>query len=181
MTSQLNALDAAEELLLRRARELAAAPDPDGVRPATLELLTFTAAGRLLALETRRVQRILRHASMCRLPLLGGHLLGLVDSLGEAVPVADLGALLDGRPPQPGGGFVVVLDGVAPPVGLLVDEVVAVTEVPADTLHAAPSSGEAPALERAVTTAGAVLLDADLLLADPRLTLPSTPGAPCPT
>lgn len=178
------------QLLERRAVALAE-PIDVGPQGPTLEILTVTLeGGRAYALETRHIAQILRNTRLCRLPAEGGELIGLTLVKGAAVPVADLGALLELSPPDPSRPFVLLLDGGHLPLGLLVDDVVSFGQLTEAEVR--PSAGEAAdtrPVERGVTAGGLVLLDVDLLLAHARLKrsgrtdrphpLPQQTGEPC--
>ena len=154
-------------ILKRRASELSKRPvkeDPS----AWLDVLEVAVAGRRLGLEVRHVQQIVPNQGMCRLPQEGGALLGLVNSRGSAVPVADLAALLGDSEPDAGRDFIVLIDG-ASPVGVLVDAVSIVRRVHAHDVRARSSGPPGDVLERGLTPDDLVVLDGDVLLADPRL------------
>lgn len=161
------------QLLERRAAALAQRPGEETVL-ATVEVVTVMVGTRRYALEARHISRILRIAHLCRLPDDGGELVGLVVAGGAAVPVADLGSLLQLSGPDRTRPFVVLLGGTDLPLGLLVDEVESFGQVvgmglgfpvvsPAETV-----SDPSASFEYGITADGVVLLDADALLAHPR-------------
>ena len=161
-------------VLERRARQLAKAPDE---LPPTVEVLVMTVGEIHYAFETRHVREVLRTERVRRLPAGASALRGLVAARGEVVPVADLGELL-GAPAAAAASrsCVVVIDGSAPPVGLLVDEASDVVDVAADRLAAVSgdaASGNGPSrLALGVAPDGTVVLDASAFLDDPRLVVP---------
>lgn len=155
--------------LRRRAALLAVRPQEPDSSPRR-ELLLVAVDGRRLGLDLARVQRVLPNPGLCRLPASSGELLGLIHAGDAVVPVADLGSVLSGRRLHD-RGFVVVVAGTSPAVGFLVDAAEGVISVPEHTLLARDiTEPAASGLERAITPQGVVLLDADLLLTDPRLT-----------
>jgi chemotaxis signal transduction protein len=139
-------------------------------------------AGRQYAIKTRHVRRVVPAASMSRLPTSAGQLIGLVPVEGDAVPVADLAALVGLAAADATRPLAVVLGGREPPVGLLVDEVITATTVPDTDLRLGETGQtERRGVELGVTSTGVVLLDGPALLADERLntsTFPATPGPP---
>lgn len=182
-------------LLRRRAVTLAKRPVEEETS-ATIDLLVATVEGRRLGFEGGRVLQILPNRGMCHLPTECGELLGLVSSRGALVPVADLGSLVGAATPNRERAFIVLVEGDAPAVGLLVDDVSSVLRIPAHEVRRRPTETTGPTLERGLTPTGVVVLDTALLLEDPRLTpqpdqdhtpdaVPPrpdpTPGEPCPT
>lgn len=156
-------------VLDERARRLARQGPGTEAAPA-VEALVVVAGGTRYALETRHVREVVRFAELRRLPAGAGLLRGLVAARGEAVPVADLAELLGGTEPAGAPTFVVVIDGPAAPVGLLVEEASDVIAVPAALLTRRDSGTASP--ELGVTPDGSVVLDALTVLRDPRLTVP---------
>jgi chemotaxis signal transduction protein len=155
------------QLLERRAVALAQRPTQESV-VASLEVVTVCVGGRRYAVEVRHISRILRTSHLCRLPEEGGELVGLVVAGGAAVPVADLGSMLGLTGPDRTRPFVVLLDGTDLPLGLLVDEVESFGHVVEMAAIASPDVPDQTApVERGITSDGAVLLDADALLAHP--------------
>lgn len=157
------------QLLERRAAALAQRPTQESV-VATVEVVTVCVGGRRYAVEGRHISRILRTSHLCRLPEDGGGLIGLVVAGGAAVPVADLGSLLGLSEPDRTRPLVVLLGGADLPLGLLVDEVESFGHVVEMAAGASPDVCDQTApVERGITPDGAVLLDADALLAHPRV------------
>lgn len=182
----------ARQLLERRAAALAQRPTQESV-VATIEVVTVSVGGRRYAVEVRHISRILRTSHLCRLPEEGGELVGLVVAGGAAVPVADLGSMLGLSGPARTRPFVVLLDGADLPLGLLVDAVDSFGHVVEMAAIASPDVSDRTApVERGITSDGAVLLDAEVLLAHPgvavlalrdpaqqELPLPPPPGESC--
>lgn len=169
------------EILQRRAAGLArplAEPRPDAVR---VLLLVATGADGHFALEARAVRHVLRDEPLCRLSANSGALLMVAVVGGQAVPVADLGALFDGGEPRRDRPFLVILEGGTGPVGFLVDEVQDVVTLHRDDLRAVSSApvGD-PSAHSLITPSGAVVLDTELLLSDGRLAIapPARPDRP---
>lgn len=188
---------AADPRTLLRSRAVALAKRPVEVeRRPMLDLLVATVEGRTLAFESGHVVQILPNRGLCHLPGECGELLGLVAARGALVPVADLGSLLAGVPPNRDRDFIVLLESDAPALGVLVDDVAAVLRLPVQDVRPRPSAATTSSLERGITPSGEVVLDIHQLLADPRLSPATgqdrtqetgtprpdqTPGEPCPT
>lgn len=161
-----------ERILAERAARLARPLPPPRQDTVQDLLLVTTGAGRRFALPARSVRQVLRDEPLGRLVAGAGAFTAVAIVSGETVPVADLGALLDGEPARRDRPFLVVLDSAAGPVGLLVDRVLDVAAVPTDDLETVSGAVEgAAAAHRRVTPDGAVVLDIEALLGDDRLTL----------
>ena len=170
---------AVEEVLRRRAADLARPPAADDA-PRTA-VVVVEVAGRRYALETGFVRQVVHNRGARRLPASATALVGLAQVRGDAVPLVDLAALLGLDDADLGRELVVVLDGRHPPLGLLVDAVLAADTVPDDDLTTSPgAAGDASSLERAVLPDGVVLLDAETLLLDHRVSPGPRPPTPSP-
>ena len=169
----------AQDLMERRAAALAK-PHQEVREAGTTGVVTVSVAGgRRYAVQLEHVRRVLRNTGLSRLPASAGELVGLIIVKGEAVPVADLGAVLGVSGPDVTRPLVVVLDDGSSPLGLLVDEVIETMQLPADDVRRRDQVGtQGTCVELGIGPDGVVLLDCDLLLADVRLN--GTAGAPPP-
>lgn len=152
-------------VLRRRSVELAKQPVVEEQVPSRDLLLVRIGEARF-GLDVSHVRQIVRNRSLCALPAGGGDLIGLVAARGEVVPVADLGSLLNLEQVVASRPYVVVVGGALSSVGLLVDEVSAVVRVAENDVRGTPGDGS---VENGITPDGVVVLDAESLLADPRL------------
>jgi chemotaxis signal transduction protein len=161
---------AGQDILEQRAAQLAR-PLTERRTDAVLDLLFVVAGGGgRFALEARAVRHVRRDEPLSRLPVGAGALVAVAIVAGEAVPVADLGWLLDAADARRDRPFLVVLEGGTGPVGFLVDEVLDVAAVHRDDLGTLASTAKGPsAPHRLITPDGAVVLDTEPLLADGRL------------
>lgn len=166
-------------VLDERARRLAR-QGPGIEATPTVEALVVVAGGTRYAIETRHVREVVRFAELRRLPAGAGLLHGLVLARGEAVPAAALADLVGGTRLAGLPAFAVVIDGPAAPVGLLVEGIIDVTDVPAGLLSRHSDVATA-SLELGVTPDGSVVLDALTMLRDPRLTVPRRSRRSSPT
>ncbi len=109
---------------------------------------TFFVAGHYLGVDVLRVQEIIRHQEMTRVPLAPPVVRGLINLRGQIVTAIDLRRRLDlaDRPAgqQPVNVVLRTDDGA---VSLLVDEVGDVLEVPANSFEPAPETLRGPARE----------------------------------
>lgn len=155
-------------VLERRAAALAR-PPATSHEEADVDVVVFTVAGgKRYALEVRYVRQVVRGEGLALLPASGSELVGIIPRQGEAVPVADLAAVLDLAAPDPHRPLVIVLAGEHPPIGLLVDDVLTATSLARAEIRW-QSTPETAAVERGVTSEGVVVLDGAALLTDPRL------------
>lgn len=168
-----------QDLLERRAA-LLARPVDLAHEEARLDVVVVTVAGgRRYALEVRHVRQVVRGEALSWLPASGSDLVGVVPVQGEAVPVADLAAVLGLAAADPARPLVLVLAGDHPPVGLLVDDVLTTMSLPESEVRSHHASeAEAATSERGITRDGIVLLDAAALLADRRLSVSASPSDP---
>ena len=109
------------------------------------KLCAFTLGGELYGIEVERVQEVLRHQPMTRVPLAPAAIGGLINLRGEVVTAIDLRRRM-GLPVRVGElpmNVVLRLGGGA--VSLLVDEIVGVVEVTGDACKEPPGTLAGPA------------------------------------
>lgn len=148
-----------------------------------LGLVTFELADQVFAVPVTRVRRILDPLPVTRAPRGDGGAAGLIDLAGESVPLVDLAAALglDAAPAARGGtGRIVVVEVGAEgaPVGVAVDRVLDVAEVPPEAIEAPPASmGRSGALVGLVRHGGrlAMTLAVDRVLAGAGVTAGGRP------
>ncbi len=145
------------------------------------QFCTFTLGGQYLGLEVLKVQEIIRHQEMTRVPLAHPVVRGLINLRGQIVTAVDLRRRLD-MPERPEGqlpvNVVVQTDDGA--VSLLVDEIGDVVEVSERDFERPPETlrGAARDLIRgAYKLPGRLLLILDTARA---VSLPGGAGAPAP-
>lgn len=148
-------------------------------RPARVEqadevipLLVFTIAGARHAVEAHFVREVLRGPEVSPVPSASTVLVGVTNVRGEILAVADISTLLGLATPRVGGP-IVVLDGPAPPVGILVDGLDDFVEVPAGSIAPLPGTAQAGAPPAGGLVLGAYpdasVLSAAAVLSHPRL------------
>jgi purine-binding chemotaxis protein CheW len=147
-----------------------------------LQILTFTVAGEEYAIRVQHVREVVEALPVTRVPSTPAVIRGVVNLRGNVVPLVDLGERF-GVGALPGGkrSCIVVAevresDGVAL-VGLLVDAVNRVLEIPASEVAPPPPFGTRL---RADLVEGVVRIDAKLvLIVDAPSVVPTlTLGAP---
>jgi len=122
-------------------------PTPAGTTgPAGGQFLTFQLGSGLYALDIASVREIIQLAPMTAMPLMPPFVRGVINLRGAVVPVIDLHARLGHAPSVPGRKSCIVLvelhrTGERLALGLLVDAVSAVVDLPAAALEPPPDFG----------------------------------------
>jgi purine-binding chemotaxis protein CheW len=110
------------------------------------QYLTFTLGEEVFALDIRTVREIIQHGPMTTVPLMPAFVRGVINLRGAVVPVIDLQARF-GRPGAEVGKktCIIIFDaernGERTELGLLVDAVSEVVEIPADMIEPPPNFG----------------------------------------
>lgn len=127
------------------------APPPEAAAEPSL-VLTFQLGGELFAIAIRTIKEIIEYRRPTEVPSMPGSVLGVINLRGAVVPVMDLQARL-GRPAAVVGRrtcivIVEVADGdESLTVGVVVDAVSEVLEIPPEDIEPAPSFGARVAAE----------------------------------
>lgn len=111
-----------------------------------MQALTFLLAEDVFALDIRSVREIIQHGAMTPVPLMPAFVRGVINLRGSVVPVIDLNARLGRSPAQPGKKTCVVIfdaqrDGERVGLGLMVDAVSEVVDIPAGAIEPPPNFG----------------------------------------
>jgi len=114
-------------------------------RTQGLQVITFTVGEQEFALEISLIREIDRVGSITNLPHLPPHVVGVINLRGAIVPVVDLRLRLglEARPVTKVSRIIVV-EGETGPVGLLVDAVYQVMNLPPDKLLDPPEGFSSP-------------------------------------
>lgn len=136
----MNALVRSEEGLRVNKTELAAC-EPQ-------QYLTFMLGGEMLSLSILRVKEIIWYANLTPVPMMPACIRGVINLRGSVVPVLDLSVRF-GQPSTPvtKSSCIVIAEVQAPSagerqsMGVVVDAVQAVLEIPASEIEHAPSFG----------------------------------------
>jgi purine-binding chemotaxis protein CheW len=129
-----------------------------------LQVVVFTVEGKVLGVDIRQVQEILRMVEVTPFPRMPAFALGAINVRGRIVPVINLRPKLGlpERAPDARTCIMLVRSGAAEQViGFLVDGVSEVLEVPAAQLE---SPGEGPAWMRSDLFSGVGKLPGRLLV-----------------
>lgn len=114
--------------------------------PGTAQYLTFMLGSDVFAMDIRTVREIIQYGTMTTVPLMPSFVRGVINLRGAVVPVIDLQARF-GHPPASVGrrSCIVVFDalrhGERLELGLLVDAVSEVVDIPSSQIEPAPSFG----------------------------------------
>jgi purine-binding chemotaxis protein CheW len=161
-----------DAIFARRAEALAEIPQSEAQDDDTLEALVFAVGSERYALPATQVHEIRPLGWLTPLPGTPAFLAGLINVRGRIVPVVDLRPLL-GMPSTDGPSMSVVLVAYrSGDVGILVTDrptvrtlrAAELTDPPPGSLSGIDSSGI-----RGLTPDMVIVLDAERLLADPRL------------
>lgn len=124
------------------------APTPSGAgeTAAGQQFLTFLLGKEVFAMDIRTVREIIQYGPLTPVPLMPDFVRGVINLRGAVVPVIDLHARF-GRPVAEIGKktciviFDAVRDGERTELGLLVDAVSEVVDIPAGQIEPPPSFG----------------------------------------
>lgn len=110
------------------------------------QYLTFSVIGEHMAIGILDVKEIIEVSDMTRVPMTGDCLRGVINLRGNVVPVIDLSARLGGRVCDLTKHSCIILvesdiDGEAQSMGMLVDEVREILEIPESDIQAPPDFG----------------------------------------
>ena len=115
---------------------------------ASAQYLTFLLADGVFAMDIATVREIIQHGQMTTVPLMPSFVRGVMNLRGAVVPVIDLQARL-GKPPATVGKKTCVVifdaqrDNERVELGLMVDAVSEVIEIPASQIEPTPQFGSA--------------------------------------
>lgn len=115
---------------------------------ATAQYLTFMLAEGVFAMDIATVREIIQHCQMTTVPLMPSFVRGVMNLRGAVVPVIDLQARLGKANATVGKKTCVVIfdiqrEGERVELGLMVDAVSEVIEIPAGDIEPAPQFGSA--------------------------------------
>ncbi len=123
-----------------------AAGSPKSIDEEATQYLTFFVAEERYAIAILDVKEIIEVSQMTRVPMTPDYIRGVINLRGNVVPVVDLCARLGkGRSELTKRSCIVLVEveagGERQPLGMLVDEVNEILEIPASHLQPAPDFG----------------------------------------
>lgn len=115
-------------------------------QPTSGQYLTFQVTGQTYAMRIAAIKEIIEYGSMTSIPLMPTFIRGVINLRGAVVPVIDLAARMGFAPAQPSRRTCIVIvemhnDGEVFEMGVVVDGVSEVLELPAQDLEPPPSFG----------------------------------------
>ena len=140
------------------------------------QLLTFKLGAEVFGVDILRVREIRGWSPVTRIPQTEAYMLGMLNLRGSVVPVIDLRLKFELACAEYNALTVIIVLSVGGPdasqeVGLVVDAVSEVLDVPADAVHEASEIGDGitPHISGLLTLdqGMVILLDADRLAASP--------------
>jgi purine-binding chemotaxis protein CheW len=110
------------------------------------QYLTFLLAGEMYAVRILNVKEIIEYGSLTEIPMMPGFIRGVINLRGAVVPVIDLAARFGGAATQVGRRTCIVIielvdDDGRHDIGVVVDAVSEVLEIPSGEIEPAPSFG----------------------------------------
>lgn len=164
-----------------RARAIARVPAAPAAG-AVLEIVRFTLAGEMYAIETAVVREVLKPRDVTPLPGTPAVLAGIANLRGQIVAVFDLARLFHLNGPPAERPRVIILGQERIEFGIRADVVHDVARVAIDAVQEPPASLAGPlrAVLRGVCPDGTALLDGPAVLKDPRFLIDVREDEPRP-
>jgi purine-binding chemotaxis protein CheW len=112
----------------------------------TAQFLTFMLAGEMFGINILAVKEIIEYHGVTDVPMMPPSVRGVINLRGAVVPVADLQACFGRAPTEVGRRTCIVIvetsnAGTQQVVGVVVDSVSAVMDIPASEIEPPPSFG----------------------------------------
>jgi purine-binding chemotaxis protein CheW len=110
------------------------------------QYLTFVLGGEMFAIEILNIREIIEYGSLTNVPMMPAFIRGVINLRGAVVPVIDLSVRF-GRPPAEvtRRTCIVIIevdnDGTVQDIGIVVDSVSEVLEIPAAQIEPPPAFG----------------------------------------
>ena len=111
------------------------------------QYLTFLLGGEMFAVGILNVKEIIEYGNLTQIPLMPSFIRGVINLRGAVVPVIDLAARFGGAASTPGRRSCIVIvevagdDGARHDIGVLVDAVSEVLDIPPAEIEPPPSFG----------------------------------------
>jgi purine-binding chemotaxis protein CheW len=116
------------------------------VDEAPSQYLTFALGGEMFGVGILSVKEIIEYGSLTEIPMMPAFIRGVINLRGSVVPVIDLAARFGGRPSELGKRSCIVIvevhdDDSLHDIGIMVDAVSEVIEIPGSEIEPPPSFG----------------------------------------
>jgi purine-binding chemotaxis protein CheW len=121
-------------------------PTPTATAAEPRQYLTFTLGGEMYAVETLSVKEIIEFGQVTAVPMMPASIRGVINLRGAVVPVIDLKARFGGQPTDVTRRTCIVIIELGAEdehqvIGIVVDTVSEVLEIPAAEIEPPPSFG----------------------------------------
>ncbi len=159
-------------ILRERAQALARPPEAMEMPGELMDLVVFIVGGERYGIETGQILEVISLQGLTPLPGAPPVFLGVVNSRGRILPVADLRRLFGSAGHGVGaGGRAVVVDGAGVAFGIYADAVAGIVRVSSAHLAPPPSALRAgrQRLIRGVTEEMVAVVDVEAMARDPRI------------
>lgn len=122
------------------------AANPDIVSEEQQQYLTFMLGGEIFAIGILRIKEIIEYGQLTEVPRMPEFIRGVINLRGSVVPVIDLGARFGKQPSNISRRTCVVIieiehEGEQQVVGVMVDAVNEVLDIPPEQVEPAPNFG----------------------------------------
>ena len=139
MGTQVQTQQQSAQQALTTARHLAAAGEAN-------QYLTFALAGEMFAVGILNVKEIIEYGSLTEIPMMPAFIRGVINLRGAVVPVIDLAARFGGKASTVQRRTCIVIvevqqDDAKHDIGIMVDAVSEVLEIPGSEIEPAPAFG----------------------------------------
>ncbi|AXS79357.1 chemotaxis protein CheW [Dechloromonas sp. HYN0024] len=116
------------------------------VAEAPAQYLTFSLSGEMFGLGILNVKEIIEYGNLTEIPMMPNFIRGVINLRGSVVPVIDLAARFGGQPTAVGRRTCIVIVEVPDEdnrhdIGIIVDAVSEVLEIPGSEIEPPPSFG----------------------------------------
>ncbi|TAN69648.1 MAG: purine-binding chemotaxis protein CheW [Methylobacter sp.] len=131
---------------ITQAAQMLSAPVGSQELEEEQQYLTFMLSGETYAASILRIKEIIQYGQVTEVPRMPGFIRGVINLRGSVVPVIDLGVRF-GKPPTAVGrrNCIIIIEVAMGEethnVGVMVDAVNAVLEIPTTEIEAAPTFG----------------------------------------
>lgn len=110
------------------------------------QYLTFTLGGEMFAVGILNVKEIIEYGNLTEIPMMPAFIRGVINLRGAVVPVVDLAARFGGKPSEVQRRTCIVIveatqEDAKHDIGIMVDAVSEVLEIPAAEIEPPPSFG----------------------------------------
>lgn len=127
-------------------QESKGAPLAAAAAEAPSQYLTFTLGGEMFAVGILNVKEIIEYGSLTEIPMMPAFIRGVINLRGSVVPVIDLAARFGGQQTAIGRRTCIVIveiqdDDARHDIGVIVDAVSEVLEIPLGEIEPPPSFG----------------------------------------